>query len=152
MIRERALHEDKPGDDCQERGAVLRALPESAEHLVDDIIIADTGSADRTKEIARNAGALVLEYEWTDDFSAARNFALDHSDGDWNLVLDADETLRPYTRKGLEERISGCGLHTDRRGWEPLQDMIPTMTVTESVSASLIQGFSPGHKVWGNHP
>ena len=84
----------------------LERCLKSAEHLVDDIIIADTGSADRTKEIARNAGALVLEYEWTDDFSAARNFALDHSDGDWNLVLDADETLRPYTRKGLEERIS----------------------------------------------
>ena len=84
----------------------LERCLKSAEHLVDDIIIADTGSADRTKEIARNAGALVLEYEWNDDFSAARNFALDHSDGDWNLVLDADETLRPYTRKGLEERIS----------------------------------------------
>ena len=57
----------------------LERCLKSAEHLVDDIIIADTGSADRTKEIARNAGA---------------------------LVLDADETLRPYTRKGLEERIS----------------------------------------------
>lgn len=84
----------------------LERCMKSAVHLVDHMVITDTGSTDRTREIARNMGALVLEYGWNNDFSAARNFGLDHSDGDWNLVLDADETLRFYSREALEERIS----------------------------------------------
>lgn len=86
---------------------VLERCLKSAAHLVDGMVITDTGSTDRTKEIAHDMGALVLEYPWTDDFSAARNFGLDRSDGDWNLVMDADEVLRPYSREGLEERIFG---------------------------------------------
>lgn len=76
--------------------------------LVDEMIIADTGSTDRTKEIACRMGARVLDYRWTGDFSAARNFALKHSDADWNLVLDADEYLYPCRRGELEERIHAC--------------------------------------------
>lgn len=83
----------------------LERCLKSAAHLADDMIIADTGSGDRTKEIALALGAQVWDYTWTDDFSAARNYALDHSDGDWNLILDADETLRPCSRGELEARI-----------------------------------------------
>lgn len=79
----------------------------AAKHLVDEIIIADTGSTDRTVEIARKMGARVAEFSWVNDFSAARNFALEQSDADWNLVLDADEYLRPCTRKGLEKVMRG---------------------------------------------
>lgn len=113
----------------------LERCLKSAEHLVDDIIIADTGSADRTKEIARNAGALVLEYEWNDDFSAARNFAwiIRTGTGIWSWTRMKPCVLIPG--KVWRNAYPGCGLHTDRRGWEPLQGMIPTMTVTESVSA-----------------
>ena len=129
----------------------LERCLKSAEHLVDDIIIADTGSADRTKEIARNAGALVLEYEWTDDFSAARNFALDHSDGDWNLVLDADETLRPYTRKGLEERISRLRAAYGQ-AWMGAITRYDSYHDGDgiSVSTSLIPRLLP-RGVWGNY-
>lgn len=73
--------------------------------LVDEIIIADTGSEDRTREIGESMGAAVLDYQWTNDFSAARNFALAHSHGDWNLVLDADEYLRPFSRGELEKAV-----------------------------------------------
>ncbi len=72
----------------------LERCLKAAKPLVDDIIIADTGSTDRTVEIARQMGAAVYPFTWVDDFSAARNFALEKSDGDWNLVLDADETVR----------------------------------------------------------
>lgn len=72
----------------------LERCLKAAKPLVDDIIIADTGSADRTVEIARQMGAAVYPFTWVNDFSAARNFALEKSDGDWNLVLDADETVR----------------------------------------------------------
>lgn len=76
-----------------------------AAHLVDEIVIADSGSGDGTRTIAKKMGARVYDYQWTDDFSAARNFALEHAGGDWNLILDADEYLKPCTRKVLEARI-----------------------------------------------
>ncbi len=88
----------------------LKRCVESVAPLVDGIVIVDTGSSDRTKETAKELGAQVWDYRWTGDFAAARNFSLDHSDGDWNLVLDADETLRPASREVLEQtidRISG---------------------------------------------
>lgn len=88
-----------------EERALERCL-KSAAHLADHVIITDTGSRDRTRDIALGMGAQVWDYQWTDDFSAARNYALDHSDGDWNLVLDADEILRPCSRETLETEIN----------------------------------------------
>lgn len=77
----------------------------SAVSLVDEMIIADTGSTDGTKAIAERMGARVWDYKWTNDFLAARNYALSHSSGDWNLILDADEILRPFQRDELEQAM-----------------------------------------------
>ncbi len=85
----------------------LRKCLKAVKPLVDEMIIADTGSTDRTKEIAGNMGARVVDFQWVGDFSAARNYALEHSDADWNLILDADEYLRPCSRKGLEKILAG---------------------------------------------
>ncbi|MDB5424443.1 MAG: family 2 glycosyl transferase, partial [Phenylobacterium sp.] len=60
---------------------------------VERMIVLDTGSADATREIARAAGAQVNDFTWSDDFAAARNDALAHSDAGWNLILDADEWI-----------------------------------------------------------
>lgn len=76
---------------------------ESVKSLVDDIIIADTGSSDSTKEIALSFGAKIFDYTWKNDFSDARNFALSKSDSDWNLILDADEYLTKGSRKDILE-------------------------------------------------
>jgi tetratricopeptide (TPR) repeat protein len=65
----------------------------SVQGVVDEIVLVDTGSTDRTMEIARRFGAKVVEYPWNDDFSAARNVSLEHATGDWALWLDADERL-----------------------------------------------------------
>jgi len=59
--------------------------------VVDEQIVVDTGSTDRTVEIAEKLGAKVLNFDWVDDFSAARNFALDKARGDWIIFLDCDE-------------------------------------------------------------
>lgn len=73
--------------------AVLNRCLDSVRHLVDEIIIVDTGSTDRTKEIAQTHGAKIFDYTWNNSFADARNFALAQSSGDWNLVLDADEFI-----------------------------------------------------------
>ncbi|KIQ95156.1 SPBc2 prophage-derived glycosyltransferase SunS [Anoxybacillus thermarum] len=65
----------------------------SVHKIVDDIVIVDTGSTDGTKSIAYSFGAKVFDFEWANDFSAARNYALMQSTCDWNLVLDADEYI-----------------------------------------------------------
>ncbi|WP_338441370.1 glycosyltransferase [Synechococcus elongatus IITB4] len=67
----------------------------SVKDQVDELIVLDTGSRDRTPEIATEAGAKLLHTDWADDFSAARNQAIAAATGDWILVLDADEELIP---------------------------------------------------------
>lgn len=65
----------------------------SVEGEVDEIIVVDTGSTDRTVAIAERHGARVLHEEWRNDFAGPRNVSLDAATGDWILVLDADEEL-----------------------------------------------------------
>ena len=61
--------------------------------LVDEVVIADTGSRDATRAIAVASGAKTFDFPWIDDFAAARNAALDAASGDWILYIDADERL-----------------------------------------------------------
>lgn len=73
--------------------ATLARCLSSVQGHVDEMIVLDTGSTDDTVTIAQRFGAQVHHFEWNDDFSAARNVALDHSTADWNLILDADNWL-----------------------------------------------------------
>lgn len=65
----------------------------SCKCISDNVIIVDSGSTDCTVELAQNHGAKVVYRAWDNDFSAQRNFALEHVDTDWVLYLDADERL-----------------------------------------------------------
>lgn len=69
----------------------------SAQPYVNRILVLDTGSTDRTPELARACGAEVHFFDWIDDFSAARNRALELADADWSLFLDADEWIDPQS-------------------------------------------------------
>ncbi|MHC5064990.1 MAG: tetratricopeptide repeat-containing glycosyltransferase family 2 protein [Planctomycetota bacterium] len=71
----------------------LPACLERVAGCVDEIVIVDTGSTDRTVEIAESFGAMVIHREWDDDFSSPRNAGIEAATGDWILVLDADELV-----------------------------------------------------------
>ena len=73
-----------------EENNIERCL-KSIQHFDCEIIVTDTGSTDRTKEIAYQYGAKVYDFEWINDFSAARNFSIAKASYDWILVLDCDE-------------------------------------------------------------
>lgn len=66
---------------------------ESVHGIVDEIIIVDTGSTDKTKQIARKYGAEIFDFKWIDDFSAARNFSFSKATCDYILWLDADDII-----------------------------------------------------------
>ncbi|MCS7091225.1 MAG: glycosyltransferase [Verrucomicrobiota bacterium] len=85
--------------------AFLDACLRSIQGVADQIVVVDTGSTDRTVEIARAHGAEVHNFEWCDDFSAARNAALEHARGDWILMLDADEELTEEGRRELDAAL-----------------------------------------------
>lgn len=75
-----------------ERVHLPRALASVA--FCDEIVVVDSGSTDGTQQLARDAGARVVENPWP-GFGAQRNLAIDHATGDWILEVDADETITP---------------------------------------------------------
>lgn len=75
--------------------AVLERCLKSTGDLFDEIIIIDTGSADGTKRSAQKFTGHIYDYEWNDDFSAARNFAFSKATGDYIMWLDADDIIPP---------------------------------------------------------
>lgn len=67
----------------------------SVRGAVDEIVVVDTGSKDRTPQVAREMGAGVFHFHWADDFSAARNHSISRAKGDYIFWLDADDRIRP---------------------------------------------------------
>lgn len=66
--------------------------------VADEVIVVDTGSTDRTVDIARECGARVVQTPWQDDFSKPRNLSFELATGEWLLVLDCDEQLQESSR------------------------------------------------------
>ena len=93
----------KNEEDCLDR------CLDSVHGLVDEIIVVDTGSTDRTVEIAQAHGARVEHFVWCDDFAAARNYSLSFAEGDWILILDADESLNPADHEAIRELTTQGG-------------------------------------------
>ncbi len=77
----------------------------SAKPLVDEMVVVDTGSTDRTKQIAAAFGARVFDFPWTCDFAEARNVSLAKASADWVLILDADEVIAGRDHEALRERV-----------------------------------------------
>ncbi len=82
---------------------VLARCLKSVQNFVDEIVIVDTGSTDKTKEIARSFTDRIFDFEWVDDFSLARNFSFSRATGDYIIWLDADDIVEPKELKKLLE-------------------------------------------------
>lgn len=106
-------NEEKHLDNC------LSALKRFMNQIPCELIIVDTGSTDRTKEIALKYTDKVYDFEWINDFAAARNFGLEKAKGKWFMFLDADEYMdedcsemvsffrcRNYMRNIIQQAIS----------------------------------------------
>ncbi len=134
-----------------------RNLPhclESVRGVFDEIVVLDTGSKDRTIEIARSFGARVFDFVWVDDFAAARNSALARATGDYAFWLDADDLIEPPEREKLEAllaRLSRAGEPTAfvvRCACDPGPDGIGGDTVVDHIRLfPLIEGVRWTYRV-----
>ncbi len=95
----------------RDEAARLPACLASARGLCAETVVVDTGSTDATPALAREAGAIVREIPWPDDFSAARNASLALASGRWILVLDADESLSADAVEAIRRVVSGPADH-----------------------------------------
>ena len=89
-------------DEEQYLGACLK----SVRGVADEIIVVDTGSTDRSPEIAAELGARVVSFPWTGSFAESRNVSLDHATGDWILVLDGDDELASEDRSKVRPLLN----------------------------------------------
>jgi glycosyltransferase involved in cell wall biosynthesis/predicted TPR repeat methyltransferase len=111
--------------------ATLERCLASVRGLVDEINIVDTGSDDRTVEIAKRCGARVRSEQWTGDFSHARNISLAMARADWVLILDADEVLAPEAARNIKAAV---------RSSKTTAYMMPTRNYTDNHE---VGGFMP---------
>lgn len=81
----------------------LERVLTAAKSFCDELIVVDTGSTDRSIEIAEAMGATVHHFEWIDDFAAARNYAFSKCTGDWIIWLDADDDVTEADQAKIRE-------------------------------------------------
>ncbi len=97
----------------------------SLRNIVDEVIIGDTGSTDKSSEIAENYGASVFEIPWEDNFSTARNAVISRARGQWILTIDADERVRSFSKADFALALndtSKCAFYSmlyHKRNWTP---------------------------------
>ena len=93
--------------------ALLPRCLESIQGLVEEVIVVDTGSSDRTVELAQQAGAQVYHFPWVGDFSQARNFSFSKATQQYCLWMDADDVLDTQYRSGFLQLKAALPPQTD---------------------------------------
>ncbi|MFH2056819.1 MAG: glycosyltransferase, partial [bacterium] len=109
----------------------------SVKNVVDEIIIVDTGSEDRTVEIAESFGAKVFHHPWQNSFSLHRNQSIEYATCDWVLILDADEEL---------ERSDIAKLKTATR--IPDINIISVSVLNKNLETGELTSFLPSMRLW----
>ncbi|MBS3132117.1 glycosyltransferase [Candidatus Woesearchaeota archaeon] len=92
--------------------AFLERCLNSVKDIVSEIIIVDSGSVDKTREIAKSFGAKVFDFQWKDSFAEARNESIRRASSGWILVLDADEFIDKIIKEKLKELVENAGQKT----------------------------------------
>ncbi|NLI15033.1 MAG: tetratricopeptide repeat protein [candidate division Zixibacteria bacterium] len=110
----------------------------SIKGLADEIIVVDTGSTDRTMEIAREYGAKIYEHPWQNDFSLHRNQSIGYATGDWILIIDADEELDPKEHEVIRSAVKRKDI-----------DSISFVVYNKIQSGRI--GFLNSHRLFRNH-
>ena len=77
----------------------------SVQDVASELVVVDTGSVDDTMGVAKDFGAKIFHFKWSEDFAAARNKSLRHATGDWILQIDADEELVASSISPLKEAM-----------------------------------------------
>lgn len=117
---------------------------DSVKYVVSEIIVVDTGSTDQTIAVAKRFGAKVFKFEWIDDFSAARNFAISKASGDWIIFLDADEYFAPECVPYLHGVIKEA--HSRNL------DMVICLLANIEKTTKKILNTVPHIRIFKNHP
>ncbi len=110
---------------------IRQALSWGKEMMWEQIVV-DTGSSDRTVAIAEELGAKVFTYEWTDNFAAAKNYAISQAKGDWIALLDADE----YITKEDVRKIQKVLPELEEKGFDALSTGIQNLNDEGQVFSS----------------
>ena len=123
--------------------AVLTRVLASAIQFADEILVADTGSTDRTVEIARQYTKHIYHYPWNDDFAAARNFICEKVTTEYWMWLDADDVVR----SALADLDKGRSLSVPGAQYKAI--VAATRVVPPSVQRVVVRGLQsrlPGRR------
>jgi len=128
--------------------AVLERCLKSVKHFADEIVIVDTGSSDRTVDIAKQFTKNIFSFEWCNDFSAARNESIKHATGKWVLVLDADEFFMMDNPKQVRAAIARLDTRSPASVVFPIYNLSSNSTSGEFMKSSAERMFTrvPGLK------
>lgn len=144
---------DPSGQDCEtislcmivkDEVAGIGACLNAAKSLVDEIIVVDTGSKDRTADVARIFGARTHAFAWANDFAAARNYSLSKARGKWILILDADEIIAAKDHPALRRMIEDHGSLPAAFSIETRNYSYETNTVGWKSNDDSYQGYTAG--------
>lgn len=138
----------------------------SVRDVVDEMIVVDTGSTDKTIDIAKAFGAKVFEFPWTGDFSAARNHSLNQATGNWILILDADEVISPLDHNELKALIRksytssaayaivtrNYVFNSGTIGWVPNRGQYPEEAGSGWAPSTKVRLFTRRKDVFFSHP
>jgi tetratricopeptide (TPR) repeat protein len=109
----------------------------SLRDVVDEIVMVDTGSDDRTIEIGTEFGCRIFHFPWSGDFSAARNESLRHATGEWIFIIDADEELADESRENLR-----------RAAGRPDNGIISVSVYNKSLETDRVSSFLPSIRLF----